>query len=874
MLMVESHTEPVDGELGSPGSRAHHLHSTQTALVDLGNAEGFASLQAPGAWPDGAGRRRDVVDIHRWEQLIHSIRTQVTSLHHNVSAALAETFITPWRPSAGGEPVWLLGRCYEPGIEDPDDAFVWPEEGGSPSSAASSPGRPGQRPRPGRPAPRLAAGALDARGSPEEFEDTWSQIMRMTYRKGFAPMYREVRKAPAGTDEKAQYIRLTSDAGWGCMIRVGQMLLATALKRHMQRRVALPDGPKAHVGSDLEHDRLRGALVLHAPTSLEHKFLDDPCPDRSPFSIFAFIRAAYGREVTGPPRGSVDAEDISDDPTGTCHGARPANFGRRVLTEKKPGDWFGPTTVSQTISALVEAHEDFGESMAVYVDTDGVLYEDEVRALALGVALEVASFSPEGKPPKGRQEVEQEAARERRSSKHLPSEQPERSSGNTTADPLDDEFELISIATVSSSSPWASPMLTTLQAETEGSPHPSASATGDGQFEETQGADVMQVGSFMELKGIPASPEQQLVQSPSPQANAIPDPDFDCGEYGELLPPPAVPVNETPRWKRAVLLLFPLQLGIEKYVGESHISSVLQYFELQSSLGAMGGRPRMAHFFVGRQGKGLLYVDPHVVQPAAVTPCSEEEDDSNETFRNVPTAQVIPVEHIDSSISFAFYVRDEADLTELISGIRRVEVAQLDAPIRAEKTRPASLRPLNGSWRCPQGAATWCNVESDLGRSFTELERRSYDADDFRNTSSCASGSDGDFQPSAADSGAASSRAAPSSGAFASGAACGAAASGYVGVGMLAGKVAARSGTARGAAPGPRYSPTGYVSAAGGQEPHMVHAAASQAGVASGSGRSNARPRQAGSTSRTLSVGMPWAMIESQVALCDARPPR
>merc|ERR1712136_623175 len=65
-------------------------------------------------------------------------------------------------------------------------------------------------------------------GTPDEFATAWSQITRMTYRQGFAPMYRPVSVCP----DRQQYVRLTSDAGWGCMIRVGQMLLATALRRH------------------------------------------------------------------------------------------------------------------------------------------------------------------------------------------------------------------------------------------------------------------------------------------------------------------------------------------------------------------------------------------------------------------------------------------------------------------------------------------------------------------------------------------------------------------------------------------------------------------------------------------------------------------
>ncbi|CAE8629532.1 unnamed protein product [Polarella glacialis] len=126
----------------------------------------------------------------------------------------------------------------------------------------------------------------------------------------------------------------------------------------------------------------------------------------------------------------------------------------------------------------------------------------------------------------------------------------------------------------------------------------------------------------------------------------------------------------------------------------------------------MGGRPRMAHFFVGRQGQELLYVDPHVVQPAAVSGAEQPAESGHgsgragatragfpsgtragaETFRNLPTVQTIPVEHIDSSISFAFYCSCEEQLSELIRALKHVEAVEADALIRVEPTRPAALR--------------------------------------------------------------------------------------------------------------------------------------------------------------------------------------
>jgi len=246
----------------------------------------------------------------------------------------------------------------------------------------------------------------------------------------------------------------------------------------------------------------------------------------------------------------------------------------------------------------------------------------------------------------------------------------------------------------------------------------------------------------------PVSPQfLQLSAAPSDGGQLSPAllPDACCdmaGSFQELqpgldlleleLPPPAVgleepstsdnaPADPAPRshttcsatWQRAVLLLFPLQLGLEKCVSRASVSALLRYFELPSSLGAMGGRPRMAHFFVGRQGRELLYVDPHVVQPAAIS--SEDQ-----TFHNTPTVQSIPVEHIDSSISFAFYCRCETDLAELLEGLRGIDASEDNAPIHSEPTRPFALRTVRA---CGTPPTLWCDDEENMGHSFTEVRR-------------------------------------------------------------------------------------------------------------------------------------------------------
>lgn len=580
----------------------------------------------------------EAYQIHHLQQFFHSLRTQVTSIHHNVSSVLAETFGVAWRPS--GEPVWLLGRRYEPEL---DSAAPAPGDGrtaAAPSEAADAEAAADAQTASDASDAQSKAKATTAnseeggpgRGVPVykpsvEFVEAWGQISRMTYRKGFAPMYRCVKsqEAAGGEEAQRQYIRLTSDAGWGCMIRVGQMLLATALKRHQQHCA----GPGRGCQSTLPRQQA-APNEAEAFGPLEQKFLDDK---RSDFSIFRFIEVALGREVTAPP--------VKEDSGRSTAGSLPP-FERqprftRQLTKKDAGDWFGPTTISETIAALVEQGPlSLHSSLAVYVGVDGMLYEDEVRALAFG---DDSSPHPEPSP--------RTFAEHKRCS---------------SAD-SDDEFTVVSAAPVMSAATLLlSPQLSTA---------PQSPAQ-----DQLETAYSLEATCDFELPP-PLIPEHAGVSSASSPVGA----------------------TANPRWRRAVLLLFPLQLGLEKNVSKYYVSALLRYFKLRTSLGAMGGRPRMAHFFAGCQGGDLLYVDPHVVQAAALPATQGQSGDaanvgsiSSETFRNLPTVQAIPIEHIDSSISLAFYCCCESDLLELIEHLNSIDAEEENALVRSEAERPPELR--------------------------------------------------------------------------------------------------------------------------------------------------------------------------------------
>lgn len=401
-----------------------------------------------------------------------------------------------------------------------------------------------------------------------------------------------------------------------------------------------------------------------------------------------------------------------------------AYMSSRPLTQKLPGDWFGPTTISETIAALVRNTATFHDSLTVYVNTDGMLYEDEVRMLASGID-------------------------ERKSLPPSPKRSREKHKGNGDSD---DEFMVVctpSIDECGSTASGGSPVLTNAQPNVRLSTEfPNIMLDSSGEFEDAHGAECFQVSSFTE-----ADLELEKRQFPQPIFGACEEDYCCCNDTSQneelldragLVMSPQLSISGTPTklespegsntyptgrtgmaWVRAVLLLFPLQLGSEKTINEAYTSAILRYFNICSSLGAMGGRPRMAHFFVGRDGRDLLYVDPHVVQAAAVPTdrhnmgeCDAKGIIGAESFRNAQTVSAIPIEQIDSSISLAFYCRNEEDLVDLIEGVRQVEEAEANSLIHTEWTRPPALRRsrLYESQQNP-----WCDLDG-LCQSFTESE--------------------------------------------------------------------------------------------------------------------------------------------------------
>ncbi|CAO3618482.1 unnamed protein product [Mucor fragilis] len=121
-----------------------------------------------------------------------------------------------------------------------------------------------------------------------------------------------------------------TDIGWGCMLRSGQSLLANTLLIHFLSR-------------DWRRQKQTAATRLQY-AKIIHWFLDELSP-RAPFSIHRI--ALLGKQL-----------------------------GKNI------GEWFGPSTISQVIQALVS---DFQPAdLSVYIATDGTIYLDGVQDVTAG----------------------------------------------------------------------------------------------------------------------------------------------------------------------------------------------------------------------------------------------------------------------------------------------------------------------------------------------------------------------------------------------------------------------------------------------------------------------------------------------------------
>lgn len=156
------------------------------------------------------------------------------------------------------------------------------------------------------------------------FKKDFISRLWMTYRKDFAMMQIEPSNTLNG---------YTSDCGWGCMIRSGQMMLAQALVMHFLGRSWRYD-PDSQIFSTA-NDHIHRKVV---------RWFGDQISKNSPFSIHAIVELGK-------------------------------------LNGKKVGEWYGPGAVAHLLKQAVKqsAKENLDlASLHVYVAQDCTIYSQDI----------------------------------------------------------------------------------------------------------------------------------------------------------------------------------------------------------------------------------------------------------------------------------------------------------------------------------------------------------------------------------------------------------------------------------------------------------------------------------------------------------------
>nr|DBA23830.1 TPA: hypothetical protein GDO54_014708 [Pyxicephalus adspersus] len=169
--------------------------------------------------------------------------------------------------------------------------------------------------------------------------------------------------------------QLTTDCGWGCMIRSAQMLLAQALLVHLLNRDWF--WPEALITHFVEMDPIRSS----SPSNMR-PFPPSLSASCQPSRIPTPWESLPHRRVLQHPHQEQIHRDIlkwlADHPN--------APFGLHHMVKlgeslgKKAGDWYGPSIVAHILRKALENSSQVPE-LSVYVSQDCTVYKADVEQL-------------------------------------------------------------------------------------------------------------------------------------------------------------------------------------------------------------------------------------------------------------------------------------------------------------------------------------------------------------------------------------------------------------------------------------------------------------------------------------------------------------
>ncbi|XP_019395978.1 PREDICTED: cysteine protease ATG4A isoform X1 [Crocodylus porosus] len=110
-------------------------------------------------------------------------------------------------------------------------------------------------------------------------------------------------------------------------------------------------------------------------------------------------------------------------------------------------------------------------------------------------------------------------------------------------------------------------------------------------------------------------------------------------------------------WK-PLLLIIPLRLGIN-HINPIYIDAFKECFKMPQSLGALGGKPNNAYYFIGFLGNELIYLDPHTTQIFVDSEENGMVDDQSFHCQQAPHRMKIM--NLDPSVALGFFCKEEKD---------------------------------------------------------------------------------------------------------------------------------------------------------------------------------------------------------------------
>nr|XP_013805419.1 PREDICTED: cysteine protease ATG4C [Apteryx mantelli mantelli] len=263
---------------------------------------------------------------------VEKIKSKFMSAWHNMKYSWVLKTKTYFSRNS---PVFLLGKCYH----------FKSDESGELSTDGSS----------------FDQINTEISGNVEEFRKDFISRIWLTYREEFPPI-----KGSA----------LTTDCGWGCTLRTGQMLLAQGLMLHFLGRAWIwPDA------LDIENSDSE-SWTTHTVKKLTASFEASLTVEREPKILSNHHRGTLKRNYGDKEmRNEVYHRKII-----SWFGDSPlAAFGLHQLIEygkksgKTAGDWYGPAVVAHILrKAVEEARDSELQGVTVYVAQDCTVYSSDV----------------------------------------------------------------------------------------------------------------------------------------------------------------------------------------------------------------------------------------------------------------------------------------------------------------------------------------------------------------------------------------------------------------------------------------------------------------------------------------------------------------